>query len=173
MKRLILLCGPNGIGKSTAARALYEQMAGSALVDADQCRMIACAGFPEAVIETQRRNLTDLICNYLACPVVGDVILVYGLHGHRARVLEEVLQQVRRRVEPFCYCPIVMTCSREENLRRARGDGRDEERVQRGVAASRPPYEGLDWPCLDVTDLSVAQTVQGLCEILTKTENCS
>ena len=173
MKRLIFLCGPNGIGKSTAARALYDQMAGSALVDADQCRMIACAGFPEAVIETQRRNLCDLICNYLACPEVRDVLLVYGLHGHRAGVLQAVLDEVRRRSGPFDDHPIVMTCSWAENLRRARRDGRDEARVRRGLANSRSPYEGLNWPCLDVTDLTVEQTALALRQILAQTGNCS
>jgi len=42
-------------------------------------------------------------------------------------------------------------------------DGRDEERIRRGVDISRKAFDGVDYPRLDITNLSVDEAV---CEII-------
>ena len=38
MKKLIFICGSNGIGKSTACRTLVTKLSNSAYIDSDWCR---------------------------------------------------------------------------------------------------------------------------------------
>ena len=40
MKKLILIIGPNGVGKTTTAKILLQKLSKCAYVDADWCRAI-------------------------------------------------------------------------------------------------------------------------------------
>lgn len=40
MKKLILIIGPNGVGKTTTAKILLQKLSKCAYVDADWCRVI-------------------------------------------------------------------------------------------------------------------------------------
>lgn len=163
VKRLILLLGPNGVGKSTAAHALMRLMPGSAYVETDALRAFnadfACGGY-----ELQLANLRAVIGNYLSSDLISAVILPYGLHGHRRALLSELVDGLRAG-QALEVTTIAMNCAREENIRRMRADGRDEGRIERTLR-SRALYEALSCPRLDVTGLSVDETAHALLGML-------
>ena len=60
----------------------------------------------------------------------------------------------------------MLYCGEEENVRRARADGRDEERIRRGIRNSRAVYENVDYPRIDVTDMTVEETAEEILKII-------
>ena len=156
MKRVIMLCGPNGVGKTSICRALLRVTPRSAYVDSDPLRLMNPFVLNDETIPTIAKNLGDVIVNYLECPAVETVFFSYGLHGRRREVLERVL----RRLEGVRVLPFVMECSEEENVRRMRADGRDEARIARALAFSRGVYADVPYPRVDVTALSAQEAAQ-------------
>ena len=72
MKKLILIVGPNGVGKTTTAKILLQKLSKCAYVDADWCRAINPFPFTDATKYAVTRNIYSLFKNYLLCE---DILL--------------------------------------------------------------------------------------------------
>jgi cytidylate kinase len=168
MKRLILICGPNGVGKTTACRQLLEVMNHSAYVDSDWCRAMNPFAFDEETIGIIEANITGLMANYFQSSFIEDVIFQYGLHGPRKRILDDIMDELRSRGIAFRFCPVILTCDLEENIQRMKGDGRDDARIRRAVENTRGIYAAYDYPTIDTTALSVSETVDAIIGVLTQ-----
>jgi adenylate kinase family enzyme len=59
MKTILLLLGPNGIGKSTTAKHILEKHPNTALVDSDWCRAMNPYN-----IDAVTNNIYSIISNY-------------------------------------------------------------------------------------------------------------
>ena len=164
MKTLLFICGPNGVGKSTLCRTLVERLPGSAYVDSDPCRLMNPFVLDDVTIPIIAANIGDMIGNYFACEYVNTVIFSYGFHGRRREVFDQVLERLQN--ARYRFVPVLLKCDREENIRRMRLDGRDENRILRGLDASRMGVEGLDYPSLDITKLSVEETIEEIIKYL-------
>lgn len=57
MKKLILIVGPNGVGKTTTAKILLQKLSKCAYVDADWCRAINPFPFTDATKYAVTRNI--------------------------------------------------------------------------------------------------------------------
>lgn len=162
MKKLIVLFGPNGVGKSTAARALMERCPNTAYMDAGWCQSINPFELTPATKRTVTDNLHCLLRNDLRCPEIQAVVWPYSLHGERRAIYEDVIQRLIADKLDLQLYPIVLKCSMEENLRRCAQDGRDRERTERDILNTFALYDEMDLPILDTTDLTVEQTVDKL-----------
>ena len=60
MKKLILIIGPNGVGKTTTAKILLQKLSKCAYVDADWCRAINPFPFTDATKYAVNRNIYSL-----------------------------------------------------------------------------------------------------------------
>lgn len=158
MKKLIVLFGPNGVGKSTAAKALMERCPATAYVDADWCRSINPFEFTPGTKQTVTENLHCLLRNDLRCPDIRTVVWTYSLHGERQAIYEEIIRRLLSDKLDFQLYPIVLKCSMEENLRRCASDGRDREPTERGILNTFALYDDMDFPILDTTDLTPEET---------------
>ena len=80
MKRLILVGGPMGVGKSAVCRALMERLSRCLYLDGDWCWNMR----PFSVTEETRALVLDNICSVLArdlrCPELDHVIFGWVLH---------------------------------------------------------------------------------------------
>jgi hypothetical protein len=103
------------------------------------------------------RHISVLLRGYLECSLVEHVIFTYGLHGPRKRIWERVLHNLQDL--SFHLLPITLTCSEEENIRRMIQDGRDAAGYIQRSLQSRAVYDGLPYPVIDTTGLSVEETV--------------
>jgi thymidylate kinase len=165
MKRLILILGPNGVGKSTVSTILLSRMPGSAYIESDTLRMINPGTFNEEAIFVQKRNMLSLMRNYMSASFINDIIFPYGLHGHRKRLLDEILSELHSDYE-FDVYTILLTCTEEENIRRMKNDGRDEERIRRALANTRAIYDDLDFPRIDATGLTPDETAEHILKVI-------
>jgi broad-specificity NMP kinase len=175
MKRLILIIGPNGVGKSTASAELFGILPRAAYVEADALRWFFDPG-PEPsqpcdeTIALRRENLYAVTRNYLASPIIDTVILPYGLHGYRAALLQGLLADLQAELE-FELVTVLLDCSRDENIRRMRVDGRDAQRIARSLDRSRSAYAGARdmFPgliCIDTTKLTPHETAAAIAELM-------
>jgi len=166
MKRLILVCGPNGVGKTTACQGLLEALPRSAYTDSDWCRMMNPFAFDTETTEIVRANIAALMTNYLQSSAIENVIFSYGVHGPRPRIFQEVRQELDQNGVVYQFCPILLECSLQEQRRRLMASGRDSARIERAIRNTRHVYSACAYPAVDTTDLSVSQTVERILSVL-------
>jgi ABC-type Mn2+/Zn2+ transport system ATPase subunit len=65
MKQLIVIIGPNGVGKSTTAKEILKKRPHTAYVDSDWCRMMNPFEFTEITKQTVEENIYCFLRNYL------------------------------------------------------------------------------------------------------------
>ncbi len=115
------------------------------------------------------QHITSLLRGYLECSLVEHVIFSYGFHRPRKRIWERVLHNLQDL--SFHLLPITLTCSEEESARRMLQDGRDAAGYIQHSLQTRVVYEGLPYPVIDSTDLSVDETVDHILMLLQKSHN--
>ena len=67
---------------------------------------------------------------------------------------------------PYKLKSIILECEYDENLRRSRMDGRDEEHIKYFTEHTRDIYNQYDYPRLDITLLSVDEAVNRLIKMI-------
>lgn len=90
MKTILLILGPNGIGKSTTAKCILNKLPNAALVDREWCRAMNPYD-----MDTATNNLYALIKNYLLCSEIETIIVPYGFHGDRKKRYDTVMDKLR------------------------------------------------------------------------------
>ena len=166
MKTVLFLCGANGVGKTTVCQYMVEHTPHTAYVDSDACRLMNPFVLDDVTIPVIADNISSLIRHYLQCEYVETVLFSYGFHGRRKEVFSRVMESLNGL--SFEFIPVMLVCEETENVRRMRSDGRDEERILRAIAVSRNAFEGVDYPVLDVTEMSVEQTAAAVLRMTAK-----
>lgn len=166
MKKLIVLLGPNAVGKSSVCKTLLERCPNSAYVDADWCRQINPFPFTNTTKKTVTDNLYCMIRNYLLCDDIQWVFFPYGLHGEREGIFRELTARLDADGLEVQIHTIVLKASMEELIRRGNADGRDRERIERGILQTFSLYEDLELPCIDTTDLTIDETAEEILKLL-------
>jgi Cdc6-like AAA superfamily ATPase len=158
MKNILFLCGPNGIGKSTICKEIIKQLPNSAYVDSDPCRVMNPFILNDDTIPTIAKNISDLLVNYLKCPIINTVVFSYGFHGRRKEVFERILSEISKVDHDFI--PFLLWCCEEENINRMKFDNRSDVRIQRTLNESRKAFDDVNYPKLDITNLSVSEATK-------------
>lgn len=109
-------------------------------------------------IPTIAKNISDLLINYLNCPIINTVVFSYGFHGRRKEVFQKVLANISKIEHNFI--PFLLWCSKEENIRRMNADNRSDDRIQRALTESRKAFDDVIYPKLDITSLSTSEAAE-------------
>lgn len=155
MKRLVVILGANGVGKSTTSRLLNEKIKNSVYIDMEYCCRMNPFQHTEKTIPFIQDNIYALISNCMEHSCVETVLFPYGLHGPREHIYKEIMQKLNQKYQ-FQYYPIVLECSIDENIARMRMDKRDDARIQRGLEHSNV-YHDTSFPRIDTTNKSVEE----------------
>ena len=168
MKKLILVCGANGIGKSTACRNLIEILPASAYIDSDYCRYMNPFSFQEDEVTVVVSNIATMMMNYFGLNTIENVVFQYGFHGVRRQIFKKILALLNERGIEYAFCPIILECSVEENMRRMQLDNRSPERITSAMANTRRIYDELCYPRINTTHLSPRETASKMKELVEK-----
>ncbi len=160
MKNILFLCGPNGIGKTTVSKEIVKQLPNSAYVDSDPCRIMNPFILNDDTIPTIAKNISDLLTNYLKCPIVNTVVFSYGFHGRRRDVFQRVISEISKTEHNFI--PLLLWCSEEENINRMNLDSRSANRIQIALNESRIAFNDVTYPKLDITNMSVSEAAKAI-----------
>lgn len=166
MKRILVLIGPNGVGKSTTAEAFLKKQSKCAYIDADACRAINPFQFTSATKKAVTDNIFCLFKNYILCSDIEMIVFPYGFHGGRYEIFDTVIKRLIDDGMTFEIVTIVLRCSLDENIKRATADGRDRERIERGIKNTFHFYDEFNAPCIDTTRLSPNEVVDQIRNIL-------
>jgi len=160
MKQLVVIIGPNGVGKSTTAKSIVEQRINTAYVDSDWCRVMNPFIFNEITKETISENIYCLLRNYLVCDNVDTVVFTYCWHGERKEIYERVMEKLKNDSLDFKENIFILKCSNDENIKRAIKDGRDELRIKIGMEMTFAFYDKYDYPSIDTTEMTSSQVAE-------------
>lgn len=160
MKNLLFICGPNGIGKSTISKEIVRQLPNTAYVDSDPCRFMNPFILSDETIPTIAENISDLILNYMNCPIINNVVFSYGFHGRRKEVFEKVMLELKK--IDYNFIPLLLWCSENENVKRMHADNRSHERIQRAINESRKSFNDVTYPKIDITNFSVSEAAKNI-----------
>ena len=160
MKNLLFLCGPNGIGKTTISKEIVRRLSNTAYVDSDPCRFMNPFVLSNETIPTIAKNISDLITNYMNCPVIDNVVFSYGFHGRRKEVFDLVMENLSE--INYSFIPLLLWCSEDENIKRINTDNRSIDRIERTLNESRKAFNDITYPKIDISDFSVSEAARNI-----------
>ena len=165
MKTLLTILGPNGVGKTTTAKMFVEQYSNAAYVDAEWCRSMNPFAFTDETKRVVTENIYCLLRNYFSHNEIDIVVFPYGWHGARKKIYDDVIERLKKDNIGFREHIFILTCSETEIKRRALQDGRDGERIKRGIENTFNFYNNFDYPSVDTTNMTpyeVAKNIRNL-----------
>ena len=170
MKRLILINGTMGVGKSAVSRCIQRLLPACALLDGDWCWTV----HPFSVTEESKRRVIDhivtILHGYLACADVQNVVFCWVMQ--RRGIAESIL--ARLPLGDVKVGRFTLTASPEAVAARLCGDIaaglRDEDVIARSVAYL--PLYAQDMGSIKlVTDgLSTEETAREIARIVQREE---
>ena len=166
MKRLVVIVGPNAVGKTATAKCLVEKLPKTAYVDSDWCRFMNPFPFTEVTKQTVIKNMYDILRNYLVCKEIENVIFTYSWHGERKEIYDNLISQLKSDEIEFEEKIFILKCSEEENIHRAENDGRDKTRIERGMKNTFSFYDEYDYPSIDSTNMSTNEVAERIIELI-------
>ena len=161
MKRLIVVAGPMGVGKTTACRELHRRLPRSAFLDGDWCWDL----HPFTVNAQTKAMVLDNIChllnNFLRCDACESIIFCWVIPEQA--ILDAILARLDLRgVGLHCFALVAEAEVLRERLRRDVECGlRDEDVILRSLAYLGK-YASLDVGRLDVRAMSPAEVAAEL-----------
>lgn len=170
IKKLIFICGPNGVGKSSTCRELVNCMENSAYVDSDLCSLrnpfINAEG-----IDFGRQFMQFMLKKYLESSLYKNIIWSFGFHGHRKSNFNEIMMELRKLNVDFDFIPIILNCDLDENIRRMKHDNRDEARIERAIENTREIYDDYPFPVINTTNLTIKEAALEIKKLVDGTQN--
>lgn len=165
-KQLIVIIGPNAVGKTTTAKKLIELYSHSAYVDSDWCRAMNAFKLTDVTKLVVENNIYCLLLNYLSCEEINKVVFTYSWHGGRKEVYDNVIKKLRSVGIEFQEKIIILKCDEVENRKRAIADGRNKERIDRGMKNTFSFYDEFDYPCINTTHMTPTEVTEKIVTLL-------
>lgn len=159
-KRLIMVNGPMGVGKTAVCRRLVRLCAPAALLDGDWCWMLEPFTVTPQTKELVLSNIAHMLESYGRCPACRTVVFCWVMQA------PDIVQQVLRRLPARLFAPklVTLTASREALAARVQKDAVAGLRGADAVARALRYREAYAWaPCVvDTTRLSPGEAAQAV-----------
>ena len=165
MKRLILVGGPMGVGKSAVCRELLELLQPGVYLDGDWCWNMRPFSVTKETRAMVLDNIHAMLGRFLRCRELDYVIFSWVLH--RQEIIDAVLEPLPLE-ETAVKCFSLLAAPEQLRLRLeadiAAGLRPMDDVVERSLSYL-PLYRGVDTVKLDTTALSPRQTAEQLCRL--------
>ena len=153
MKRLFLIGGTMGVGKTTVCKVLKRELSRSVFLDGDWC----WDSNPFQVTEETRvmvlKNIKYLLNSFLSCTAYDNIIFCWVMHEQG--IIDELISGLN--IENIRVRLISLVCSPESLIRRIRIDVnagiRETDIIERSLSRL-PLYEALNTEKIDVSNIS-------------------
>ena len=161
MKKLFMIAGPMGVGKTAVCQALKTSLDKSVFLDGDWCWDM----HPFNVNEETKTMVLDNICfllnNFIKCSALDNIIFCWAMHEQA--IMDGIL--ARLNTDNCRVLPVCLVCSESALKKRLQGDIlrglRQEDVIKRSLERLKL-YDEFKGIKLDVTKDTVQDTVQKL-----------
>lgn len=164
-KKLIYICGPNGVGKSSTGRELVNCIEASAYVDSDLCALRNPFIHSEG-IDIGMQIMQFMLIKYLESSTYNNIIWSYGFHSHRKDNFDMIMIELRKLNVKFDFMPILLTCDLDENIKRMNHDNRDDARIERAIQNTREIYNNYPFPTINTTNMTIKDAAREIKKII-------
>lgn len=165
MKRLILVGGTMGVGKTAASLALAGILSDNVFLDGDWCWKMNPFIVNDSTKAMVMDNITHLLSNFLRCNIIENVIFCWVMHEQA--IIDEILSRLP--LDGVSVSAISLVCSEAALRERLAGDIAAGIRTVDVIERSIPRlslYENLSTVKIDTTALSPEETAEKIKEIL-------
>lgn len=153
MKKLILIGGTMGVGKTTTCQILKHKLNNSVFLDGDWCWDM----YPFQVTDETKKmvleNISFLLNSFIRCSAYENIIFCWVMHEQA--IIDEVVGRLD--LQGCTLYPISLVCDAEALQSRLQQDVnagvREEEVISRSIARI-PLYEKLNTIKVDVSKIS-------------------
>ncbi len=159
MKKLYLIGGTMGVGKTTVCKLLRDMLHNSVFLDGDWCWDMR----PFVVTEETKAMVMDNIChllqNFIRCSAFDNIIL--GWVMHEQSIIDDILYRLD--TSDCAVRCVSLVCTGEALARRLQKDVDEGLRQNDAIARSLERtalYELLDTVKIDVTDISAKEAAE-------------
>ena len=159
MKRLLLVGGTMGIGKTSVCQTLKVKLKNSVFLDGDWC----WDADPFQVNDETKRMVLDNIChllnNFIHCPAYDNVIFCWVMHEQS--IIDSILSHLD--LTDCDVKAVSLVCRSDALTKRLERDikaGIRREDVLFRSIERLPFYDTLNTQKIDVSDLSIEETAK-------------
>ncbi len=161
MKKLIIINGTMGVGKTTICKELHQKLEKVVWLDGDWCWMMN----PWTVTDENKRmvedNITHLLRNFLKNSTFDYI--VFGWVIHQESIFEVILDKLKDL--EFELFKITITCSEEALKVRMLKDSRNVQTVEESIRRLKL-YQSMNTIKVDTTDMTVLEVVEKIRQII-------
>lgn len=167
MKKLIIINGTMGVGKTATSKVLYEKLENSVWIDGDWCWMMNPFIVNDENKEMVLDNITHLLRNFLLNSSFEYVIFNWVIH------LEEIFDMVLSKLDglEFEVIKITLMCNEDSFRKRVLADIennlREKEALEMGLERI-PLYKNMNTIKIDTSDISILEAANKIIEITKK-----
>lgn len=160
-KKLIILIGVSGVGKSTVSNILYEDLEGCFYLEGDKCGIMNPCIVNEENIEIIFSNIAHVLNNYIRNTGSKNIVFAWNISSKEK--MNKLLDLLN--IENVDVYKIILTCSREDLEDRIKKDiqeGIREEKEFDDITKNIRSYDNLEGYVLDTS----AKTPKEIADII-------
>ena len=128
-KKLIVINGTMGVGKSTISTALKNELENSVMLDGDWCWMMNPWNITEENKKMVEQNIIFLLNSFLNNPSFQYVIFTWVLH--KEEILNSILEKIND--DNFKLYFYSLMCNKNELIKRMKNNNRTEINIKNAV----------------------------------------
>jgi adenylate kinase family enzyme len=161
IKKLIIINGTMGVGKSSVCKELINKINNSVWLDGDWCWMMNPRNVTDENITMVKKNITFILRNYLSN--TGLLYIFFSWVIHREEIIKDILDQLKDiKYELF---KISILCSEAELKRRMMLENRNDDNIKDSLSRL-PYYYKMNTIKVDTTEKDIIETVSEIIKII-------
>lgn len=161
MKKLVIIHGCPGVGKTTICKSLYKSLDKSVWLDADWCWMMNPFTVTEENKKMVQDNIIHLLRNFIKNSSFDYVIFNWVIH--KEFIFDLILNGLSDL--DFDLYKITLICSQESLRNRMTKDGRTNQQINSSVESMKN-YYSMDTLKIDTTEKQVEQVVNEIIDYM-------
>jgi shikimate kinase len=161
IKKVIVINGPMGVGKSTICKELLNNLIKSVWLDGDWCWMMNPWNISDENIKMVEMNITYILRNYLSNTSFKYILFSWVIQ--RDEIFNHILDKLID--YKFELIKISIVCSKSELRKRMMLDNRNNDNIK--MSLSRLPfYYNMNTIKVDTTGKDKTETVSEILKII-------
>lgn len=161
-KKLIIINGTMGVGKSTLVKNLYKQIDNSVWLDGDWCWLMNPWNITEENKAMAMKNIHFILNQYLQNSMFEYIFFTWVIH--KESIFEEILGGLSS--SDFDLMKVTITCSEEDLKTRMVIDRRRMSDIEHSVKRLKC-YDRMDTIKVNTSDSDITESIRKLYDIVT------